>query len=336
MGTKYLLALKRFTVWLLSGFTTIFIRFGRELGPLAGLIAISLFIWALTPYFLTVENLRNIVQQSSINAIIALGMTFVILTAGIDLSVGSILALSAVVMAKAMQAGLPPSVTIGVGLAAGAACGLLNGALIAWGGLPPFIVTLGMMSSARGAALVVAEGRPISGFGPEFQWLAQGSVLGVPMPIWILLALTLMGYLTLAKTSFGRRTYAIGGNEEAALLSGVNVNLLKLAIYAISGLASAVAGVLLTARLNSASPNAGIAYELDAIAATVIGGTSLMGGEGGVFGTLVGALIIGVLRNGLNLLNVSSYLQSIVIGAVIVVASLLDRYIKSHQNSRLT
>jgi len=219
----------------------------------------------------------------------------------------------------------------GDGIIKDAPCGLANGALVSWGRLPPFIVTLGTMSIARGAALVATEGRPISGFDPAFRSFATGHVAGIPSPIVATIVMYAIAHIVLTRTTFGRYVYAIGGNEEATRLSGVSVRLHKTMIYAVSGLVSAVAAVILTARLNSAQPIAGMMYELDAIAATVIGGTSLMGGEGTLAGTLVGALIMGVLRNGLNLLGVSSFLQQIVIGAVIIFAVLVDTMLKRHR-----
>jgi ribose transport system permease protein len=303
----------------------------RQFGTLIGLIVLSAVLWALTPHFLTVSNLLNIAQQTSINAIVAVGMTFVIVSGGIDLSVGSIVALSGVVLGTLLQDGVATPVAIAGALSIGAACGLLNGALVSWGSLPPFIVTLGMMSVARGAALVFTEGRPVSGFDEGFRSVATGSLAGVPAPIIVMMAVYLGAHVVLTRTTFGRYVYAIGGNEEATRLSGVNVRLQKTAIYGVSGLMSGVATIILTARLNSAQPIAGMMYELDAIAATVIGGTSLMGGVGTLAGTLVGALIMGVLRNGLNLLGVSSFLQQIVIGAVIVGAVLVDTLLKRHR-----
>jgi len=255
-------------------------------------------------------------------------MTFVILSAGIDLSVGSIVALAGVILGVALRDGQPLAFALMLTLAVGVVCGAVNGLLVSHGGLPPFIVTLGTMSIARGAALLVTEGRPISGFAASFRVLATGRVGFVPAPVIITAAVYVLAHLVLTRTTFGRYVYAIGGNEEATRLSGVAVRFHKAMIYAVSGLMSAVAAVILTARLNSAQPIAGMMYELDAIAATVIGGTSLMGGEGTLAGTLVGALIMGVLRNGLNLLGVSSFLQQIVIGAVIVVAVLLDTVLK--------
>lgn len=296
-----------------------------------GLVALSAVLWALTPHFLTVSNLLNIAQQTSINAIVAVGMTFVILSGGIDLSVGSIVAISGVVLGATLQDGQAVPVAVSAALGVGVACGLVNGALVSWGGLPPFIVTLGMMSMARGAALVFTEGRPVSGFDAGFRSLATGSPGFVPAPVVVMVAVYLVSHVVLTRTTFGRYVYAIGGNEEATRLAGVSVRLHKAIIYGVSGLTSALAAIILTARLNSAQPIAGMMYELDAIAATVIGGTSLMGGEGAIFGTLVGALIMGVLRNGLNLLGVSSFLQQIVIGAVIVGAVFVDTVVKRHR-----
>ena len=300
----------------------------RQFGTLIGLVLLGAALWVFTPHFLTMSNLVNVVEQTSINAIVAVGMTFVILSGGIDLSVGSIVALAGVVLGTALQGGQPLPVALTLALAAGTACGLANGALISRGGLPPFIVTLGMMSIARGAALLFTEGRPVSGFDASFRVVATGRVGFVPAPVIVMAVVYAVAHIVLTRTTFGRYVYAIGGNEEATRLSGVAVRFHKTMVYGVSGLMSGVAAVMLTARLNSAQPIAGINYELDAIAATVIGGTSLMGGEGTLGGTLVGALIMGVLRNGLNLLGVSSFLQQIVIGGVIVVAVLLDTILK--------
>jgi ribose/xylose/arabinose/galactoside ABC-type transport system permease subunit len=303
----------------------------RRFGTLIGLIVLCGVLSLLTPYFLTVSNLLNIAEQTSINAIVAVGMTFVILSGGIDLSVGSIVALSGVVLGMALRDQQPVALAIFIALAIGVICGQINGILIDRGGLPPFIVTLGMMSIARGAALVITEGRPISGFEPAFRALATARIGFIPAPVLVMAAVYLVAHFVLTRTVFGRYVYAIGGNEEATRLAGVRIHLHKSAIYAVSGLMSAVAATILTARLNSAQPIAGMMYELDAIAATVIGGTSLMGGEGSLGGTLVGALIMGVLRNGLNLLGVSSFLQQIVIGGVIVGAVLVDTVLKRHR-----
>jgi ribose transport system permease protein len=290
-----------------------------------------LILWAATPHFLTVSNLLNVLEQTAINAIVAVGMTFVIISGGIDLSVGSVLAFAGIALAMTLEQGAPVPIAIAVALAAGVTCGLTNGVLITFGRLPPFIATLGMMSVARGGALLLAEGRPISGFSDGFRMLATGRVAMIPASVVVTAAIYLVAHFVLARTVFGRATYAIGGNEEAARLSGVAVRFHKTAIYGVAGLMSAAAAVILTARLNSAQPTAGTMYELDAIAATVIGGTSLMGGEGTLIGGLIGALIMGVLRNGLNLLNVSSFFQQVVIGLVIISAVLIDMSLKRHR-----
>ena len=307
-------------------------HYGRQFGTLLGLLLLCAVLGLLTPYFLTFSNLLNVLQQTSINAIVAVGMTFVIITAGIDLSVGSIVAFAGVVLGTALQAGLPIPLAIVAGLAAGVACGLVNGVLITRGRLPPFISTLGMMSVARGAALVFTNGRPVSGFASEFRALATGELFFIPLPVLIMVGVYGIGHFLLTRTKVGRYAYAVGGNEEATKLSGVDVHFHKMVVYALSGLTSGIAAVVLTARLNSAQPIAGIMYELDAIAATVIGGTSLMGGEGTLLGTLIGALIMGVLRNGLNLLGVSSYLQQIIIGSVIITAVLVDATLKRQRH----
>lgn len=305
-----------------------FAHYGRQLGTLSGLLGLIVVLWILTPHFLTVSNLLNVAEQATIIAIIAVGMTFVIITGGIDLAVGSVLAFSGVVMASALQSGVALPLALLIGLGIGLLCGLFNGLLITVGRLPPFIATLGMMSVARGAALMFTEGRPISGFSESFRSLATGEVLRIPTPVVIMIVVYLIAHFVLKRTKLGRYTYAIGGNEEAALLSGINVKFYKTMVYGISGLLSGLAAILLTARLNSAQPIAGMSYELDAIAATVIGGTSLLGGEGTVSGTLIGALIMAVLRNGLNLLSVSSFFQQVVIGSVIILAVLIDMALK--------
>lgn len=297
---------------------------GRQLGALGALLGLAIILTIATPHFLTVSNLMNVLEQTSINAVIAVGMTFVILSGGIDLSVGSLLALAGILLARVLQEGWPLLPALALALLVGAAAGLANGLLVTWGRLPPFIATLGMMSVARGAALLLTEGRPISGFEAGFRSLATGRVLLVPAAVVVTALVYVIAHVVLRRTVFGRYVYAIGGNEEAARFSGVAVRSCKTMVYVVSGLASGVAAALLTARLNSAQPIAGIMYELDAIAAVVIGGTSLRGGLGGVGGTLVGALIMGVLRNGLNLLGISSFLQQVVIGLVIVGAVLLD------------
>jgi ribose/xylose/arabinose/galactoside ABC-type transport system permease subunit len=306
---------------------------GRRLGTLAGLVGLGALLTLLTPDFLTVSNLLNVLQQTSINAVIAIGMTFVILSGGIDLSVGSLVALSGVALAYALQAGAPLPLAIAAGLVAGSAAGLVNGLLITRGKLPPFIATLGMMSVARGITLFWTDGRPVSGFDAAFRSLATGRVLAIPAPVLIAALLYLAAHFLLNRTRFGLYVYAIGGNEEATRLSGVAVRFHKAMVYGLAGLMSAVASVILTARLNSAQPIAGMMYELDAIAATVIGGTSLLGGSGTIGGTLIGALVMGVLRNGLNLLGISSFLQQVVIGLVIIAAVLVDSALKAPTKS---
>ena len=296
----------------------------REAGTIGGLLALCVFLWIATPHFMTASNLMNVVEQSAILGILAVGMTFVILAGGIDLSVGSLVALAGVVFGTAVQAGASPGIAILVALATGAACGIASGALITIGRLPAFIATLGMMSVARGLALMLSDGRPISGFDAGFRALSTGRFAGIPVPTLLMLCTYGVAAFVLSRSVFGRYVYAVGGNEEAAALAGVNVRVVKIAVYAISGVLSAVSSLLLIARLNSAQPVAGISFELDAIAAVVIGGASLLGGSGTVMGTLVGALIMAVLRNGLNLLDVSSYVQQVAIGVVIVAAVLVD------------
>lgn len=300
----------------------------RQLGTLAGLAGLCVLLTILTPHFLTVSNLLNVLEQTSINAIVAVGMTFVIVSGGIDLSVGSIVALAGVVLASALQQGWPVAAAVPLALVVGSACGVVNGLLVTAGRLPPFIATLGMMSVARGLALMWAEGRPISGFDEGFRLVATGRLALVPASVLVMLATYALAQVVLAYTVFGRHVYAIGGNEEASRLSGVPVRRDKTAVYAVSGACAGLASVVLTARLNSAQPTAGVMYELDAIAATVIGGTSLLGGQGTLGGALVGALIMGVLRNGLNLLNVSAFFQQVVIGVVIIGAVLVDTALK--------
>lgn len=290
------------------------------LGPGLALLALSGLLALLTPAFLQVSNLTNVLLQSAINAVLAAGMTFVILTGGIDLAVGSVLALTGMIMGRMLSQGVPVAVAVPTALGVGALFGLLNGLMITRGKLPPFIATLGMMSAARGLALVYSGGRPESGFPETFQALGGGGVL-----VAIMLCVYALAYITLQHTVYGRSIYALGGNEQAAWLSGLPTDRLKCSVYVLSGILSGLAAVMLTARLNSAQPIAGVMYELDAIAAVVMGGTSLSGGQGGVVGTLFGALIMGVLRNGLNLLEVSADMQQVVIGVVIVLAVLVDR-----------
>lgn len=298
-----------------------------KLGPLIGLILLIIVVSIMNPSFLTISNIFNVLRQVSISAIIAFGMTFVILTGGIDLSVGSTLALTGAVAASLLAGGTDPIVSMGVALILGLILGAFNGLIITKGKVAPFIATLATMTIYRGLTLVYSNGKPISGLGDHasFQLFGKGYLLGIPIPvITTIIAFAVLAFI-LHKTTFGRRVYAVGGNEEAAKLSGINADLVKIAVYAISGFMASLSALILTSRLNSAQPTAGESYELDAIAAVVLGGTSLNGGKGWIFGTLIGALIIGVLNNGMNLIGVSSFWQQVVKGIVILLAVLLDR-----------
>ncbi|MFJ7744880.1 ABC transporter permease [Peribacillus sp. NPDC097295] len=299
----------------------------QKFGPLLALILLFIVITFLNPSFMEPNNILNLLRQTSINALIAFGMTFIILTGGIDLSVGSILALSSALMAGMMVSGLDPILAILVGVLLGTIMGVINGILISKGKMAPFIVTLATMTIFRGLTLVYTDGKPITGIGDSymFQLFGRGYFLGIPVPAVVMVIAFIILWFLLHKTSFGRKTYAIGGNEKASLISGIKVDRVKVAIYGLAGTMAALAGAILTSRLNSAQPTAGQSYEMDAIAAVVLGGTSLSGGKGRMFGTLVGVLIIGTLNNGMNLLGVSSFYQQVVKGAVILVAVLLDR-----------
>jgi ribose transport system permease protein len=293
-------------------------------GALTALIVLVIAMSALSGDFLTTDNLLNVGVQAAVTAILAFGVTFVIVSAGIDLSVGSVAALSATVLAwSATQHGVPVFLAVVLAIATGIAAGLVNGFLIAYGKLPPFIATLAMLSVARGLSLVISQGSPIA-FPDSVSHL--GDTLGgwLPVPVLVMIAMGLIAAFILGRTYIGRSMYAIGGNEEAARLSGLRVSKQKLAIYALSGVFAAAAGIVLASRLSSAQPQAADGYELDAIAAVVIGGASLAGGTGKASGTLIGALILAVLRNGLNLLSVSAFWQQVVIGVVIALAVLLD------------
>ena len=297
---------------------------GRQLSTLAGLVVLCVLLWILTPFFLTRSNLLNVMEQTALNAIVAVGMTFVIVSGGIDLSVGSIVALSGVVLASALQANWPVSAAIAVGLLVGALTGLLNGLLITRGRLPPFIATLGLMSVARGAALVYTEGRPISGFGAGYRWLATGRVLDVPMPVILTALVYAAAWFVLTRTRFGRYVYAIGGNPDAAALAGINVRRTIMLTFALMGSLAAISAAVQTARLNAAVTNLGVQNELDVISAAVIGGTSFSGGIGTVPGAILGAVVMQSLRSGMVLLLVDSPTQDIVVGIVLVVAVGLD------------
>lgn len=295
--------------------------------PFIGLILLVVVISVLNTAFLDLSNLLNLLRQVSINGLIAFGMTFVILTGGIDLSVGSILALSSAFTAILITSGLDPIVALIVGVLGGFLLGVFNGVLVTFGSMVPFIATLATMTIFRGLTLVITDGNPITDLGDSylFQLFGKGYFFGIPVPAVTMIIVFIVLAIILQKTTFGRHTYAIGGNEVASKISGIKVNKVKILIYGISGLMSALAGAILTSRLNSAQPTAGTSYELDAIAAVVLGGTSLTGGKGRIVGTLIGVLIIGVLNNGLNLLGVSSFYQQVVKGIVILIAVLIDR-----------
>lgn len=295
-----------------------------------GLLILVIVLSFMSPYFLTIPNILNIIRQVSIIAIVSFGMTMVILTGGIDLSVGSMLAFAGAISAGMMvNSGFNVFLAILIGLAAGTALGFFNGLAVAKAKLPAFIVTLAMMTVARGFTLIYTDGRPISGFNETFRFFGAGYLGRIPIPVVIMFMFLIVIYVLLKKTPLGRYIYAIGGNETATKLSGINTDKIKISVYALNGFLAAVSGIILTSRLNSAQPMAGEGYELDAIAAVVLGGTSLSGGSGTVIGTIVGALIIAVLNNGLNLLNVSSFYQLVAKGAVILLAVFLDR--KSQQ-----
>lgn len=299
--------------------------------PFIGLILLVIIISALNSAFLEPSNLFNLLRQVSINGLIAFGMTFVILTGGIDLSVGSTLALSSAMIAILMVSGVDSIVALLIGCIFGAILGAINGLLITLGKMAPFIATLATMTVFRGLTLVITDGNPITNLNGSyaFQLFGRGYFLGIPVPAVTMFITFIILYIILHKTVFGRQTYAMGGNEKSAFISGIKVNKLKVMIYSLAGLMSAMAGAILTSRLNSAQPTAGMSYELDAIAAVVLGGTSLTGGKGRILGTLIGVLIIGVLNNGLNLLGVSSFYQQVVKGVVIIIAVLIDRKNKS-------
>jgi len=299
----------------------------QKYGIYLGFFFIFVLFSFSSPYFLKGRNISNILVQSSILAIIAAGETIVILTGGIDLSVGSIVALTSLFSAFVIvDMGQPVVIGIIMALILSMIIGLVDGVVISYGKVPAFIATLGMMSIARGGALALKSGQPIAGIPAAYENLATYEIFGfIPIFIIYFLVVYIIGYIFLVHTRHGRYIYAIGGNIDAARLSGVNVEIYKTLAYVICGFFAGIGGVLLTARLDYATPIAGIGYELDVIAATVIGGTSLAGGEGNIFGTFLGAVLIGTLRNGLTLLNVSSYYQQIIIGVVIVGAVFLDR-----------
>lgn len=299
----------------------------RKYGILIAFLAICLTLTYISPQFLTLSNWTIIFTQVSINALLAFGVTFVIITGGIDLSIGSVVAVSGVVAALlARSDSYPVIVPILGGLLVGLSFGALNGFLITKSKIAPFIVTLGIMTIGRGLALIISKGRPISNLSESFNFIGGGDILGVPFPIIVLFVVFIICSVVLKKTIFGRYVYAVGGNEQASRASGINVNQVKIAVYSLCGLLAGLAGILLTSRITTGQPNAGASFELDAIAAVVIGGSSTSGGVGSIQGTLFGVILIGVLNNGLDLLNVSSYYQQVVMGVIIIGAVLLDSW----------
>lgn len=301
-----------------------------EVFSFLGFIVICILMTFVSDRFLTISNLTNIIRQVSINAIIAAGMTVVILSGGIDLSVGSVMALSGTFSAGLMIQGVPIIIAAVIGLLVGAAFGLVNGTLIAFAKLPPIIVTLAMMEIPRGIGLLYTGGYPLINLPNTFSFLGNGRILGIPMPIYVMLLVYLVAYFLLNRIPFGRYVYSLGGNEKAARLSGVPVQKNKVLIYVLSGATAALGGLVLTSRLASGQPQAGGGFELDAIAAVVLGGTDINGGRGHILGTLVGAMILGVLNNGLNLMGVSPYIQRVLKGVIIILAI----YVSSSRNRK--
>ncbi|ONC08883.1 sugar ABC transporter permease [Burkholderia pseudomallei] len=293
--------------------------------PLVGLVAVCVAMVFASDSFLSAANLENVLRQVSINAIIGVGMTCVILTGGIDLSVGSVMALSGTLAAGLLVAGANGAAALAAGIGVGVALGAANGLFVAFAGMPPIIVTLATMGLARGLALIYTGGYPIDGLPDWVRFFGSGKVLGVQMPVLTMLAVYALAWLMLERMPFGRYVYAIGGNEHATRLSGVRVSRVKLAVYTFAGLTSALAALVLTGRLMSGQPNAGGGFELDAIAAVVMGGTSIAGGRGSIVGTLVGALLLGVLNNGLNMIGVNPYVQNVIKGAIILLAIYIGR-----------
>lgn len=295
-----------------------------RVGILVVLIALVALMVVIAPNFASVNNLLNIARSISINAILAAGMTFVILAAGIDLSVGSILAVSGVASVMTGIAGLPAPVAILVGVVTGAVAGLINGMLSAYLALAAFIVTLGTMTFLRGAAYTLTDGQPIVSNKLSFRDIGNGYVAGIPVPVVIMIIVYVAAWFVLERTRYGRHVYAVGGNAEAARLAGINVKRVLTSVYVIAGICAGLAGVIFSARVVSAQPTAGTGYELDAIAAVVLGGTSLVGGRGRIYGTLIGSIILGVLSTGLILMNVQFFTQLLIKGLVIILAVAID------------
>lgn len=298
----------------------------RKFGIIASLLALMIVFTTLTNKFLSVSNFLNILQQAAINLCVAVGMTFVIITGGIDLSVGSVMALSGMIIAKLMDGGMPPVLVVLIGVAAGALLGALNGLMIAKMKLQPFLVTLGTMSAYRGITLIISDGLPVRGFSSAYVNFMNSLNGLIPLPIIISLILAFIALIVLRYFKFGQYLFALGGNEEATRLSGINTVKMKIMTYAFSGFCSALAAVIFLGRLGAADPQAGDGYEMNAIAAAAIGGASLAGGKGSIVGTIIGCLILQTLNNGLTLLNVQSFYQTFAVGVIVLIATMIDRY----------
>lgn len=298
----------------------------RKFGIICCLVILSIVFGILSSKFLTGNNWMNILQQAAINGCIALGMTMVIITGGIDLSVGSVMAFSSMIMAMLMEAGTPPVIAVLLGMLMGVAAGALNGVLISYLNLQPFLVTMGTMSLFRGLTLIISDGLPVRGFSSPFVNFMASLNAVFPIPIIILLVFAVVIYFVIRYTRYGQHLFAIGGNEEATRLSGINTKRVKITTYALSGFAASLAGIIYLGRLAAADPQAGASYEMNAIAAAAIGGASLAGGKGSIVGTIIGVLILQALNNGLTLCNVQSFYQTFAIGLIIIVATIIDHY----------
>jgi ribose transport system permease protein len=309
--------------------TNLFVHYFRKLASLLSLLIIVILLSILSPYFLTTENLFSIGLQMAVIAIMSIGQMWIIISGGIDLSVGSVLALSGVVSTLLISNGFDIFTASLVGIMVGSFCGVISGFLVSIGKLPPFIATLGMMGIARGMGLIITKGVPVFGLPDSFSVIGNGRIANlVPIPVLITLLLAFVGHVILTRTPFGRYTYAIGSNFEAARLSGIRTSRTLIYIYLLGGMLSGLAGIILASRLSTGQPTAGTGYELDVIAACVIGGASLSGGAGTIWGAILGALLIGVLRNGCNLMDISAFWQQVAIGALIVIAVFIDQYQK--------
>lgn len=303
---------------------------------LAVLAFMIILLDRLSPFFLSWSNIRNILDQASLYIVLSIGMTFVICSGGIDLSIGAVIAMSGVVMALCMKAGVSVALAIGIGLTAGIAIGIVNGLLIAYANINPFIVTLSIMSVVRGTSLLMTNGRPIFGFDEAFKFWGSGSIGPVNPPILISLGLVALGIVLLAYTRFGNYSLILGSNEEALRRTGVNVKAYKTAIYAFCGFCAAIAGLIICARLNTAEPLAGWAYEMDTIAAVVLGGTDMRGGRGSVFGTFIACLILAVMQNGLTILSISSNYQQVLTGIIIILAVAISEFKRRNSKSSVS